>query len=272
MPGPFPGMDPYLEDPHHWRGVHERLIVGMSDALNASLPSGFAADVNERVYVIPPDRSVYPDVAVIERPVTPESASDRSYGGTAVLDSPVTADSPYVFSLHDEPVYEGFVEIRTTGDREELVAVIELLSPTNKEANSIGREEYRRKPREVLASTAHLIEIDLLRAGEHTIAVRRDVVASGVHAWDYLACLHRAGRRWEYEVWPFTVRDRMPRISVPLTEGWADAVLDLQPLFDRAYDAGPYRRRVSYRAEPVPPLRGEDAAWSDALLRAKALR
>lgn len=31
MAYPFPGMNPYLEDPALWPGVHGRLIVAMSD-------------------------------------------------------------------------------------------------------------------------------------------------------------------------------------------------------------------------------------------------
>ena len=45
MPSPFPGMDPYLEDPAHWRGVHAVLIVGCYEALNATLPEGFVARI-----------------------------------------------------------------------------------------------------------------------------------------------------------------------------------------------------------------------------------
>jgi len=29
MPSPFPGMDPYLEHPARWGGVHARLIARM---------------------------------------------------------------------------------------------------------------------------------------------------------------------------------------------------------------------------------------------------
>ncbi|MGL6095598.1 MAG: DUF4058 family protein, partial [Fimbriiglobus sp.] len=32
MPSPFPGMDPYLEDPAYWSGFHSRLVVGLSAA------------------------------------------------------------------------------------------------------------------------------------------------------------------------------------------------------------------------------------------------
>jgi hypothetical protein len=31
MPSPFPGMDPYLENPEFWPGVHNRLIVAIID-------------------------------------------------------------------------------------------------------------------------------------------------------------------------------------------------------------------------------------------------
>ena len=34
MPSPFPGPDPYLEDPRSWRDVHHRLISAASDLLN----------------------------------------------------------------------------------------------------------------------------------------------------------------------------------------------------------------------------------------------
>jgi hypothetical protein len=38
MPGPFPGMDPYLEAPILWPGAHDALIFGVRRALNAVLP------------------------------------------------------------------------------------------------------------------------------------------------------------------------------------------------------------------------------------------
>lgn len=30
MPSPFPGMDPYLEEPRRWPDVHQRLITSNS--------------------------------------------------------------------------------------------------------------------------------------------------------------------------------------------------------------------------------------------------
>ena len=49
---------------------------------------------------------------------------------------------------------------------EEVVTVIEVLSPANKTVGE-GHRLYRRKQQEVLNSQAHLIEIDLLAEGLH---------------------------------------------------------------------------------------------------------
>lgn len=34
MPSPFPGMNPYLENPELWSEVHSRLIVAIADDLS----------------------------------------------------------------------------------------------------------------------------------------------------------------------------------------------------------------------------------------------
>ena len=60
-----------------------------------------------------------------------------------------------------------YLEIRDRRNRE-LVAVVELLSPVNKKSGPY-RAQYLTKRSEILASPAHLVEIDLLRDGlRHT--------------------------------------------------------------------------------------------------------
>ena len=51
MAGPFPGMDPYLENPVLWSGVHQGLITGLRNLLNRLLPPDYIADMRERFYV-----------------------------------------------------------------------------------------------------------------------------------------------------------------------------------------------------------------------------
>src|SRR4029077_19013850 len=57
-----------------------------------------------------------------------------------------------------------FVEIRDRRNRE-LVTVVELLSPSNKRPGS-DRDQYLAKREQILGSSAHLGEIDLLRGGQ----------------------------------------------------------------------------------------------------------
>ena len=60
---------------------------------------------------------------------------------------------------------EIFLTLRDRASNE-VVTVIEVLSPSNKRPGSDGRKEYLEKRNQVLMSTAHLIELDLLRGGE----------------------------------------------------------------------------------------------------------
>ncbi len=66
MPSPFPGMDPYLEDPTLWRDLHQRLITYIADALQPQVRPRYRAQIEERLYVVQSRRSIYPDVRVIQ--------------------------------------------------------------------------------------------------------------------------------------------------------------------------------------------------------------
>ncbi len=263
MPGPFPGMDPFLESRSEWRDAHEGLITYIRDDLNRTLPRNYRAKIDEHVYVMPDRRPLVPDIAVLSRPAKFVRES------TAVLESP---DAPVHLSLPSDPeIRESFIEIVAVADMERPVTVIELLSPTNKTPGR-GRDEYLAKQYVILQSSTHLVEIDLLRAGADTAAAPRGVFAEQPESAGYVVVLHRAGNGRNFEAWPWNVRERMPRIAIPLGPGEKDVVLDLQQIFDRNYDAGAYDRFLDYSKDPEPPLTGEDAEWMDALLREKGLR
>ncbi len=267
MPSPFPGLDPYLEHPARWPGVHQGIIYVMNEMLNRLLPPNYAADIGERLYVVRSERDIYPDVVVVQTPPAP-SALPAGGSGAAVA---VESDPPWVLEIEPVEIREVFVEITLVDDESRVVTAVEVLSLSNKAMGSEGREQYLSKQRQRPRSKTSLLEIDLLRRGAHTVAApRADLLEKG--RWDYLVCLHRAGQGGRYEVWPNTVRQRLPRIEIPLLPGDADVYLDLQAVFDHCYDAGPYARRVDYRQDPPIPLQGEDAIWAAALLREKGLR
>ncbi len=267
MPGPFPGMDPYLEDPAWWPELHQRLVPTMSTVLNSLLPRHYRAAIGERLYVVQPDRSIYPDMVVVERPFSPPPPSHGG-GGRTVM---VASDPPWVLTVLPLEVREVFVEIRSVKGDHQVITVIEVLSPANKTAGSDGQRLYQAKQREVLESQTHLIEIDLLRQGGHTVAAPVELLLERGH-WDYLVSLHRAGPDRRFEVWAVSMRQRLPRIHVPLAEGDPDVVLDLQTVFDRCYNEGAFDRGLDYRRDPPTPLPRADAEWADTLLRERGLR
>ena len=262
MAGPFPGIDPYLENPLYWRGFHTGLITFMTAELNAVLPTGFAANYEERVYVIPSERSIYPDLMVLHRPAEiPVTGS----GATAIAEP----GAPHgILTVYPEEVHEGFVEVRSADDWDQVVAIIEILSPANKAAGSAGREEYLQKQGEVLRSKAHLLELDLLRKGMHTVAAPLEGLRQHGE-WDGLICLHRSDRPYQYEYWFSKLQEPLPSIRIPLTPGLPDVRIDMQAIYDRAYDAGPYNRRIDYSRPPLLPLPADAAAWANTILKEK---
>ena len=115
------------------------------------------------------------------------------------------------------------VEIRTVGV-EELVSVIEILSPVNKRRSHPACAEYRRKRQALLRSSVHLTEVDLLRGGE------RPPLEERVSQAPYYIMLSRSEHRPEVQVWPVQLGVRLPVVPVPLLEPDPDASLDLNAL------------------------------------------
>jgi hypothetical protein len=62
-----------------------------------------------------------------------------------------------------------------------------------------------------------------------------------------------------------------PSIDVPLLPGDGAVNLNVQHVFDRAYVAGPFRRRIRYGTDAiVPPLAMARAEWTQGLLSRSA--
>ena len=260
MPSPFPGMDPHLESPAHFPDLHSRLVNSMSEVIGANLPDHYHAHLCEQVLLIEPDeflsKEVGPDVAVTkDRGQGAPSAAGASNVG--VLE-PTTI--PNVVRL--DPHTELYIEIRHLR-MQELVAVVELLSPTNKSGS--GRVQYLEKRESVLRQRVHLIEIDLLRGG------KRLQLAKPLPPADYYAFISR-GNRWpNCEVYDWTVRDKLPIVPIPLHPPDADARLNLAEAFSLAYQRGRYDRQIKYDQPPPPPaFDSTDAEWVAQVSRAAA--
>ena len=51
MSYPFPGMNPWLEDPRIWRNVHQSLITALRDLLAPQLEPRYFVDVETHTYI-----------------------------------------------------------------------------------------------------------------------------------------------------------------------------------------------------------------------------
>ena len=252
----FPGMDPGLEHPQVWPDVHASFIVYLREYLRPLLGPRYIIAIETRVFVEGPatDRPIIPDASV--RPTRAETS-----GETVAL---LEADPAVEVQVLPLEVEETYLTIRDRQSGQRIVTVLEVVSPTNKYAGP-GRESYVAKQTEVRRSTAHLVEIDLLRAGPHVLALP-EWAARQHGLYDYLVCVNRAaGLRDRFYLYPRRVRERLPRILLPLAAPDPDIVLDIQAVLARTYDAGGYVERLNYAAPCVPPLAPEDQAWADTL-------
>jgi Protein of unknown function (DUF4058) len=161
MSSPFPGMNPYLEAPAIWAEFHHRLIMTISDDLTPKLRPKYYVGIETRTYSEDPTDGLQvgiPDAVVLSASSTVEPSPTRSESSAVA-----TSIRPEVVMLPiPVEVRERYLEVREVGT-DSVVTAIEVLSPTNKQSGK-GRDAYLKKRRQVLASSSHLIEIDLIRA------------------------------------------------------------------------------------------------------------
>lgn len=256
MPTPFPGMDPYLERRGLWEEVHTRLNVAIADVLGPRVRPHYRVGVERRVYVVTDTQEKLagkPDVLVFAPHATPI--------GTLTMAAPASPMLQVGELPMPEEVIERFLEIRDV-ETGEVITTIELLSPTNKLTRD-GREEYERKRMKVLGSRTHLVEIDLLRAGEPFPIYLK----GNGHEGDYRIVVSRAPQRPSADIYVFTVRDPIPDIPIPLRAGEGEPLLPLNQVLHDLYDRASFDMAVDYRQPPEPPLRETDVAWAAELLQ-----
>lgn len=264
MPSPFPGMDPFVENPRLWPNVHNSLIAAMRDRLCQQLRPKYYVGIEERAYLTDSDdpaaEVIVPDLQIVE-PQAAWSSSDSDEGGVAIE----VAEPVITTTLIDTEIREPRLEILDAQSRA-VITVIEILSPSNKIKGAYGRESYLRKREEVLNSKTHLVEIDLLRGGSSFLPKLK---RRGGH---YFVHVSRAGQRPKGELWRIRLNQRLPPIVIPLKAGDDDAKLDLQEVFTSVYENAGFDLIVNYRDTPDPPFDAEQAAWSEQWLKKKGLR
>jgi hypothetical protein len=242
-PDRYPGMDPYLEQPGYWQGFHNGLVAHIRDAINAILPPGYIAFIEQRLAILPEDQLRIADIAVIAHPKPAATGSAAAVAERAIPHG--------IVSAWMEPVYDWFIEVRTSRPRpRRVVTVIEVLSPTNKAAGSEGRREYQAKQQQLMNGDANLLEIDLLRHGAHTVATPLERLHSR-DTWDYIVSLHRITDRYRCSFWLNRLTEPLPEVRVPLLPDDPDVFLDLQAAYRSSYLSGRFYEDIDY-SQPLP--------------------
>jgi hypothetical protein len=271
-------MDPYLEAPDIWPDLHEALAGEMRAELNLLLPHPYYARLEVRPEVGIVDdagtvRRIVPDVAVIKPSDAPPAPAT-----VTVPERRATISASVEVIVGSEALRHQVVEIRDASRGHKLITLIEIVSPSNKRAG-VDRRAYLRKQREVLESDASLVEMDLLRAGERLLPnAELEAYLVGLDPSPaYLVLVNRAwcrlGVEMAYQLFVVGLREVLPCIAIPLRAGEDEVKLDLQWIFNQAYDRGPYRRgAVDDEGAPKPPLDPDDRQWVYQQLREQGLR
>lgn len=264
MPTPFPGMDPYLEQANLWSDVHNSLIADLRNELAPQLLPKYYIALEERTYLDEPGGMSLVgrlDISVVE-PAAPTNsgrvAKQKQTNGMG-LPAPVVVELP-----QSAEVKETYLEVRLAQD-DDVVTVIEILSPANKRAGE-GRRQYEHKRQRVLDTFTHLVEIDLLRGGA-AMPMRGDDIES-----DYRILISRAEQRPNATLYPFNIRIPIPDFYLPLQANDEEPLVQLNRLLHILYDRVGYQLRINYRTEVTPRLSGDDAEWAHDLLEKVGLR
>jgi hypothetical protein len=244
-------MNPYLEQDTVWHDFHERCCTTIAELITGQVRPHYIVKIDEHVYIH--ELSAESRLFLGRADVGVRRSTGEPPGGVAVA----APHGPSRVRLPDVDIERiSFLEIR---DRESgrVVTVLELLSPTNKQAGP-DRDQYIGKRAHLLHSAVHFVEIDLLRGGPR-------MPMKDLPTCDYYVMVSRYEQRPDADLWPIALRDRLPVIPVPLDRPHPHASLDLQQILDRVYDSAGYEDYI-YRGRPQPALRPDDEQWSQQLL------
>lgn len=260
MACPFPGIDPYIED-QDWEDFHTRFNVGLSDVLAPPLRPKYLVRVERRVYVETTDELSQPrrsDVAII--------AGQQSSGAVGLATAPAGTLITPVECTVPMPVErrEAYLVIREQ-ETQQVVTIIETLSPSNKRRGSMGRREYLAKRNEILRSPTHLVEVDLVRQGE------RMPLEGPIARGHYYALVSRQDARPRVDVFAWPMDAPLPEIPIPLQAGDADAAVNLQTVYRSVYERAGYDLSLAYQRELASPLADRDRQWVRERLQAAGL-
>jgi len=261
MQNPFPGMNPYLEHPELWPGIHLLLIGQLTQVLAPQLRPKYRVAVEVRMYETIAGRSLLvgiPDLAVKSH----QNTAKQPGSNVAVAESPTKLQKVEVPLT--ETIKQGYLEVKEVATGE-VVTAIEILSPVNKRPGE-GRQKYETKRQKIFSSSTHLVEIDLLRRGEPM-----PIYGSNGES-NYRILVSRGDCRPSADLYSFNLPDAIPSFPLPLKAGDVEPMVNLPELLNNIYEIASYDMAIDYSQETVPPLSESERIWVGQLLTSKQLR
>jgi hypothetical protein len=248
MRSPFPGVDPFIEGMYSWPDFHSRFMNCWCEAIADQLPDNYFARLEESLELVDlpsqTSRVRQPDILVIQREDGATSGGPRATGVATIAPTMI----PLVTEEEHRQTAIRIVQLPEMN----VVTCIELLSPTNKES---GFAVYHGKRQQILKQSTHLLELDLLVNG------RRPLARESLPPGDFFAFLTRFDKRDFCETYHWRLRDRLPPIPVPLLPADGDLIVEMQPVFDAAFERGRYGRFLRYDREIELDVTPETMAW-----------
>jgi hypothetical protein len=157
-----------------------------------------------------------------------------------------------------EIIRESVLHIIELPALERVVTAIDLRTPNNT-TPALGQRAYQKHRQELWEAGSNRVEIDLLRR------------AAAVRDWHYQVRVDRRNPTRQ-EGWVVLLRRRLPRIPIPLGANDADVMIDLQAVFTRSWEEGPYPEILRYEGPPPGPMTDREIAWCENLLREAGYR
>ncbi len=255
MPNPFPGANPYLEQADYWSDFHNQLVAEIARVLIPQVLPTYQVVMDKWVYQITDTTAILvgrPDVAVQRRKVEGPAV--------ATVSQPVPVPVQVKIPMPVE-VEQAYLEVKDAATRE-VITTLEVLSPANKSGE--GRTKYEAKRQTILGSKTHLVEIDLLRAGQVPLLEMEQFQSH------YKILVSRSQQRPIADLYPFNLQDLIPPFPVPLRQGELEPVIRLQDMVNDLYERLGYDYFSIIRRLPHPHGAGRKLKVSLAIYPLRA--
>jgi len=166
--GPFPHrIDPWAENPHYFQQIRSGIIADIIDQIHDTIfDMGYLAG-KEASLLITERRE--PDVFVRSRTFTPITQPEWNYSQAAAT---IQAEPGLEFSGETFPEPDAIhITHRETG---ELVTIVEIISPRNKDRSSDMWDYIERRNRLIYHKGVNVVELDLTRSNKR---LTQDILA-----------------------------------------------------------------------------------------------